>query len=201
MPNLNNVKCRVIDCMRREARTQKEYARVFKKQTAHTLATGQAELTPIIENINNHCRFCYDGHLRAMKRKRILRLLLDRLKKLGQLGITIEELMENNPFPTKPFQRPEAKKFLEYAREGDKYKMRALLKICKYYVYEYDHVRSANQLNQTALHWAAKRGHLECVEILLGYGVDINAKDSMDKTALYYAFLGNYYMIVWVVGL
>lgn len=186
--------------MFRENNRLAEIQKEIKKETKLTERLGRQEIEPIIENLNKHCRFCYEGHLKEVKRKRILKLLLDRLNKLKKLGITIEELMENNPFPTQAFQREESKNFLDYARKGEKFRMRALLKICRYYVYEYDHVKVVHKLKQTALHWAAKRGHLENVEILIEYGADINAKDSMEKTPMYYAYMGNHFQIVWVAG-
>ena len=126
--------------MAREAKHIKAYQKIVEKEIHAIQEYGKSELVPIIHNIENQCRFSYEGHLKEVKKKRILRLLLDRLKKLSKLGISIEELMEDNPFPTQAFQREDSRKFIDYARKGDKYKMRALIKICKYYVYEYDHV-------------------------------------------------------------
>ena len=41
----------------------------------------------------------------------------------------------------------------------------------------------------SALMWAAKKGSLETVKILLEYNADVNAKDDDGHTALYWAAL------------
>lgn len=42
-------------------------------------------------------------------------------------------------------------------------------------------------MGQTALHWAVKRGHSLIVDRLLYYGAEIDAKDVVGKTPLYFA--------------
>lgn len=39
----------------------------------------------------------------------------------------------------------------------------------------------------TGLHWAAKRGHLDIVRILLQHGADVDSKDIIGRTPLYFA--------------
>lgn len=39
---------------------------------------------------------------------------------------------------------------------------------------------SANEEGQTALHLAARGGHLETVGLLIGAGADVNARDAND---------------------
>lgn len=39
------------------------------------------------------------------------------------------------------------------------------------------------------MHWAAKRGHTECLNLLLDWRAEINCRDLMGKTAVYYAFM------------
>ncbi len=47
---------------------------------------------------------------------------------------------------------------------------------------------SGGQWNRPLLHLAAEGGHLDCVELLLGYGVDVNERDRLDHaTALHWA--------------
>jgi len=42
----------------------------------------------------------------------------------------------------------------------------------------------------TALHWAARDGHIEVVKTLLAAGADVNARDFYEETPLYYAIDG-----------
>ena len=42
---------------------------------------------------------------------------------------------------------------------------------------------------RTALHWAADRGHLTVVELLLDRGASVDSKDGEGQTALHYATL------------
>jgi hypothetical protein len=53
-----------------------------------------------------------------------------------------------------------------------------------------------NEYNMTMLHYAAARGHLNQVEILIDKGVDINAGCINGKTALYYATLWGHDSVV-----
>ena len=39
----------------------------------------------------------------------------------------------------------------------------------------------------TALHWAAKRGFPEIVRVLINYHSDVNARDIIGRTPLYYS--------------
>ncbi len=41
----------------------------------------------------------------------------------------------------------------------------------------------------TGLHWAARRGHLELVKILIKYNSDINALDISSRTPLYFSII------------
>ena len=56
-----------------------------------------------------------------------------------------------------------------------------MLKRERYLVYDYDNV------NQTALHWAAKRNKADVINILIDYGVKINQRDLGGRTALHLA--------------
>ena len=82
-------------------------------------------------------------HLSAFKadrRKKIARLLAEKVKKLLKMNLTIEELMEKAPFPHKPFSRPGSKKLFALVRANNADGVKKILDRCKYYVYEYDQV-------------------------------------------------------------
>ena len=42
------------------------------------------------------------------------------------------------------------------------------------------------KLNETPLHWAVKRNYLECAELLLNFGADPEAEDSVIITLINY---------------
>ena len=144
-------------------------------------------------------KIAQSDHLSAFKadrRKKIARLLAEKVKKLLKMNITIEELMEKAPFPLQPFSRPEAKRMFALVRANDADGVKKILNRCKYYVYEYDQVLAADQFKQTALHWAAKRGLCEIAEHLVEFGADLDAKDDTGKTPLYHAVRANCFPIV-----
>jgi ankyrin repeat protein len=53
----------------------------------------------------------------------------------------------------------------------------------------YPHINAPDSEGDTPLMWAAERGQIEAVQILLDYGVNINAKNKEGLTALHLAIL------------
>lgn len=54
-------------------------------------------------------------------------------------------------------------------------------------------------MGQSALHWAVKRGHSLIVDRLLYYGAEIDAKDVVGKTPLFFAIKTNNLELVKVI--
>jgi hypothetical protein len=106
----------------------------------HTHDLIDNKMRPMIEDIASHCNFSMHKELKDAKKKRIIKLLREQLKKLALLNITIEELMDEQPFPSSPLERPDSDKFIELAKKGDNFAMRRMLRSCKYFVYQFDHV-------------------------------------------------------------
>jgi ankyrin repeat protein len=44
----------------------------------------------------------------------------------------------------------------------------------------------------TSLHWAAKKGHVRIVKMLCNNGADVNAKDLIGRTPLFFAIKYNH---------
>jgi len=100
---------------------------------------------------------------------------------LKKMKISCHDIFDKNIFPAVAYARPGAKTLIEAAKVWDLNKAKQLLSENKFLLYDFDFI------NQTALHWAAKRDHTEMIELLIKYGCFIDAKDSSSRTALYLA--------------
>ena len=83
--------------------------------------------------------------------------------------------------PSKPFQIPKSRVFLQACKEGDTKQVRALLRENRWLALSFDAIK------QTGLHWVVKRRHVELIPILVEYGNFIDAKDCAGRTALFIA--------------
>lgn len=48
-------------------------------------------------------------------------------------------------------------------------------------------VKDKDEFGSTAMHLAAEEGHDQIVQYLIDHGVDVNAKDDLDRTPIFYA--------------
>jgi ankyrin repeat protein len=125
---------------------------------------------------------------REKERLRIIQYLLNLRKilmKLHQLGLAIHEVTVNKAFPKKPYEREHSEAFIKAAKKNDLRTMKKLLLTSRYLVYAYDWT------NMTALHWAAKRGHLEVCQWLLDQRADPGSLDAIERCPLYYAMISS----------
>lgn len=53
-------------------------------------------------------------------------------------------------------------------------------------------INKIDPIYQTALHWAARGGHVSTVKLLLGWGANPNFRDKTGETPLHKAAVGNY---------
>jgi len=156
----------------------------------HIYEEAAKNISPIIEDVNKYIKTEKDRGGFKEKKVKILRSLLELLRRLNKLNISIDEFIAKRPFPDQPFEMKGSVEFLQLAKDGDTYKMKKILQNNKFLVYQYD------SLKQTALHLAAKRGHAGTVEMLLQHCADPDFKDAVDKTALFYAIHSNNYLAV-----
>lgn len=140
MTNLSNSRGQIKWIMDKEKSMFARADKNEKDNLAYTQDIIDTKMKPMIADIAAHCDFSLHKELKDAKKKRILRLLLDRLKKLAVLNISIEELMEDKPFPSSPLERPEAELFIDHAKKGNNLAMRRMLRRCRYFVYQFDHV-------------------------------------------------------------
>ena len=115
-----------------------------------------------------------------IKRKRIL---LNAIKFLGKNGITVNEFLKENPFPTKPYELKDSEEFFEAVKYNNAELVSQALEKNERYLFQYDYMK------QYAYHWAAKLGNIEVLRILLSYDKDCNVYDNKMRTPLYLATL------------
>ena len=59
-----------------------------------------------------------------------------------------------------------------------------------------------NKFNMSALHKAAEQSNVECAQVLLDWGFDVNFKNKLDKSAFYYAcWKGDSDIMAWFLSL
>lgn len=111
---------------------------------------------------------------------------------INKLKLTPGELMTQNIFSSKPFQKKDSYELIQACKRGDDQKVKDLLKFNKYLVYDFDYViNSKIKIYMSGLHWACKRGHIDVVKILLNNGADIDFQDIIGRTALYFGIVSN----------
>ena len=85
----------------------------------------------------------------------------------------------------KPYQTRQSRAFLNAVKSQNHKEVRRLLTISKLLAREQD------SLGLTGLHWAVKRDDQRMAELLLTWGVNVNAADMLNRTALYLAVKGS----------
>ena len=99
--------------------------------------------------------------------------------------VTINELIDNNPFQDKAYHIARSYEFIDAVKFGNfDYVNEALTKDGKYlFVIDY--------YGQTGYHWAAKLGNIKMLDLLIKYGRHQNQKDFKGRTPLYLAAVNN----------
>ena len=101
-------------------------------------------------------------------------------------NITLYELLNNNPFQSKPYELPNSYDFLVAVKFKNYQYVTEALQNTKSYLFSFDY------FGQTAYHWAAKLADLEMLKLLLEFGLYHNQKDFKGRTPLYLAALNNH---------
>ncbi|KRX02268.1 Ankyrin repeat-containing domain [Pseudocohnilembus persalinus] len=91
--------------------------------------------------------------------------------------------------PEKPLDGRALVLMTEKQKENNYQSVEKMLDKCRYHVYDID------ICEETALHWAAKRGLQKIVDLLLQYNCDVNAKDHLGRTPLYYSLRSGHSLI------
>jgi ankyrin repeat protein len=87
----------------------------------------------------------------------------------------------NSVVPQKPYSHQCARQFLDAVKDNMINEVKFLLEQHSNLIYEFD------ERYQTALHWAAKRGHVKLICLLVKHKANINCKDVAGRTPLWLA--------------
>lgn len=107
-----------------------------------------------------------------------MRLALEYMQKVN---IKPEELRNGSVFSTVPYQKPGSRELIHAAKHGKVEDLLDLLKQNRFLIFDFDNIF------MTGLHWAAKRDHPKIVQVLIDYGADVDARDIIGRTPLYFA--------------
>ena len=83
--------------------------------------------------------------------------------------------------PSRPYSSAHSFDFMQACKAGDLPEVSLFLQKSRWLALEFD------SGHQTALHWAAKRSHLEVIRLLISTGAYIDARDSEGQTCLHLA--------------
>ena len=112
-------------------------------------------------------------------------ILINHIKYLSSNGISIREYLDNNPFPTKPFELRQSEEFFDYVKFNNYELVKQAINKSVKYLYQYDYFK------QTAFHWAAKLGYDKMLDMFLRCSRRCNVYDKHMRTPLYIAALNN----------
>ncbi|KAL4462689.1 hypothetical protein ABPG74_000519 [Tetrahymena malaccensis] len=125
--------------------------------------------------------------LKQVKKISLIKLdLLKILMKLIKLNLSLNEVCEHNLFQQGKIIRKYCHSFFEAIKQNDRVQIELHLIQDRYLVYSTDY------LQQTPLHWAAKRGYTELLINLIKLRADVEAQDIFGRTPLYYAYREGY---------
>jgi ankyrin repeat protein len=100
-------------------------------------------------------------------------------------SITISELIDNNPFQSKPYSIPGSQEFLRAVKFNKYEYVKNILKYNNKLLFAIDY------FGQTAYHWAAKFSDIKMMKILISFGKHHNQKDFKGRTPIYLAAFYN----------
>ena len=99
--------------------------------------------------------------------------------------VTMNELIENNPFQDKPYHISGSYEFIEAVKFGNFNYVNDALINDGIYLFVIDYY------GQTGYHWAAKLGNIKILDLLIKFGRHHNQKDFKGRTPLYLAAMNN----------
>lgn len=109
---------------------------------------------------------------------RVIKALRNFIDKLKHFNITIQDVLENQIFPSCPYERANSEEFFFQVKADNVEEVQGMLIECRFHVYDID-----NQL-KTPLHHAAANASMEMVKLLVDSGSDLDSRD-MSNSNIY----------------
>ena len=147
------------------------------------------ELKENAEKLQFLKKYAEDVHNAKIKAKR-KRILVSAIRYLSSNNIKVEDFINNNPFPKKPFELPKSEEFIEAVKFNNLEYVKQALEKNKNLIFQFDYFK------QTSFHWAAKLGNYKVLKYLLENDKTCNLYDKKMRTPLYLASLNNHYNCV-----
>ena len=129
-----------------------------------------------------------DQLFKREKIKKLQKILVGATSYLYFNNIPLCSFLDINPFPLVSYSKESivlykigSKDYFEYVKYADDAKLVELLNLDKDYLFDYDYFK------QTGYHWAAKRGNISTLNILISFGKHINLNDMNNRTPLFLA--------------
>ena len=170
--NIEQIKRRNREIRRRKEKLENELFELRQREAKKLMASFKVEL---------------DGN-NKMRRKvgKRYTLFKEILTYLESNNITLNQMVENDPFQHEAYMIPKSYEFFTAVKFKNYDYVIQALNANKRYLFSIDY------FGQTAYHWAAKLGDLKMLKILIDYGPYHNQKDFKGRTPLYIAVINNH---------
>ncbi|CAD8152793.1 unnamed protein product [Paramecium octaurelia] len=126
-----------------------------------------------------------DEEAKADLRLRVMKALRNFMDKLKRFNITLNDVVNNQVFPSQAYERPNSVEFFRQVKADNLREIESMLRDCRFHVYDRD-----NQ-QKTPLHHAVSNNSIEVIKILVENGADLDARDMMGRTPLHIAAKNN----------
>ncbi|CAD8177138.1 unnamed protein product [Paramecium octaurelia] len=117
---------------------------------------------------------------KRLRRQKVLNMIKMFLFRLHDLHLNLEDLINHRVYPLTAYCHERAKLFFDLVKSNKLELTHRELQENRYLVYEFD----SSKL--TPLHHAVIRNHVEMVELLLEYHADVNRRDILGRTPLFF---------------
>ncbi|CAD8063507.1 unnamed protein product [Paramecium sonneborni] len=135
--------------------------------------------------LHNENTLKLDEDVKADLKLRVMKALRNFMDKLKRFNITLEDVVNNQVFPTQAYERPNSVEFFRYVKADNIKEIESMLRDCRFHVYDRD-----NQ-QKTAMHHAVSINSIEAINLLVENGADLDARDMMGRSPLHIAAKNN----------
>ncbi|CAK65729.1 unnamed protein product (macronuclear) [Paramecium tetraurelia] len=134
----------------------------------------------------------YSGQVQSLFKK-MFHLIVDCVKKMKQMKLTIKELFQHGVIQKKPYEREGSFQFFEAVELNNYGLITFMLQKCRYYAFD------INEQGQNPLHVSSTLGHYAITQKLLQCGSYPDSQDLNGYSPLYYAVQSQNIQIVQVL--